>query len=662
MERRPAGPPVRDGVSDGRAADRAEGRRASLSAPIEHYGFVGNLRSCALVGLDGSVDWLCLPRFDSDACFAALLGGPEHGRWRLAPTGPVRRIERRYLPGTAMLETVYETEEGRACVTDFMPLGPAGEADPHTGELVRVVQGLEGRVAFEMELVLRFGYGRTVPWVRRRDYGLRAVAGPDAVELVTPVALHGEEMTTRADFAVEAGRRVPFTLAYHPSTEEPRFVDDSKVVLERTAAWWRDWSARCSLPETTPAAWREAVERSLITLKAMTYEPTGGLVAAPTTSLPEQLGGERNWDYRYCWIRDATLTLYALVNSGYFEEAGAFRNWLLRAAAGDPRQLQIMYGVGGERRLTEVELPWLPGYAGSRPVRIGNGAHGQLQLDVFGELMDALHLARKSHLGTYRAAWRLQCVLLEQLSELWREPDEGIWEVRGGRRHFTYSKIMAWVAFDRGIKAVEHFGLQGPVEAWRRTRDAIREDVLARGYDAGRNTLVQAYGGSALDASLLLAAEVGFLAPDDPRFRGTVEAIERELLHEGFLLRYRPEQADDGLPGGEGTFLVCSFWLVDAYVLLGRLDEAVALFERLLAVRSDLGLLAEEYDPRLGRQLGNFPQAFSHVGLVNSAHNLLRARGPARQRANHGEAPSADDSEAGTEAGAEPGETGLDRA
>lgn len=623
------------------------------SRPLEHYGFIGNLRSCALVGRDGSIDWLCLPRFDSDACFAALLGGPEHGRWKIAPRREVLRIERRYLPGTPILETTFETAGGRVSVTDFMPLGAGDETDSRTGEVIRVVRGLEGRVEMAMELILRFGYGHTVPWVRRRDYGLRAVAGPDAVELVTPAALHGEDKTTCADFVLETGDSLPFTLAYHSSIEEPRFVDDRRVVLERTAGWWRDWSGRCSLPETAPEAWREAVERSLITLKAMTYAPTGGLVAAPTTSLPEQLGGSRNWDYRFCWIRDATLTLYALVNSGYFEEAGAFRNWLLRAAAGDPSQLQIMYGLGGERRLTEVELPWLPGYADSLPVRIGNGAHDQLQLDVFGELMDALHLARRSHLGAYKAAWRLQRALLEQLQALWREPDEGIWEVRGGRRHFTYSKIMCWVAFDRGIRAVEEFAFEGPVESWRATREEIRADVLAHGYDGERNTLVQSYGGRALDASLLLAAEVGFLEADDPIFRGTVEAIEGELLQDGFLLRYRTGQTEDGLPGDEATFLVCSFWLVDAYVLLGRTEDAVALFERLLAVRNDLGLLAEEYDPVAGRQLGNFPQAFSHVGLVNSAHNLLRARGPARQRANHGGTPSAE------ETGTQPGEHGL---
>lgn len=609
--------------------------------PIEDYGFIGNMATCALVGRDGSIDWLCLPRFDSDACFAALLGTPEHGRWLLGAAGEIVSTSRRYVPGTAVLETTYETADGIATVIDFMPL----DLDGDTVELVRLVRGVAGRVEMTMELALRFGYGRAVPWVRRRDYGLHAVAGPDAVELVTPVALHGENMTTHATFAVAEGATIPFTLAYHPALSEPRFVDDRGLTLERTISWWRDWSGRCKLPEDTPAHWHDAVVRSLITLKAMTYVPSGGIVAAPTTSLPEEIGGTRNWDYRFCWIRDATLTLYALINAGYFDEAQAFREWLLRAAAGHPRQLQIMYGLAGERRLTEVELDWLPGYEDSRPVRIGNGAHDQLQLDVYGELMDALHAARRSHLGAYEPAWRMQCVLLEILEGLWLQPDEGIWEVRGGRRHFTYSKLMSWVAFDRGVRAVEEYALEGPVERWRGVREAIRADILANGYDPGQNAFVQSYGAPALDASLLLIAGTGFIEADDPRFRGTVEAIERGLMEDGFVLRYRPEDADDGLPGGEGTFLVCSFWLVDAYVQLGRRDDAVALFERLLAVRNDLGLLAEEYDPRARRQLGNFPQAFSHVGLVNSAHNLMRAAGPSEQRASHEEPPRADDGE-----------------
>jgi GH15 family glucan-1,4-alpha-glucosidase len=606
-----------------------------MSQPIEDYGFIGNMLSCALVGRDGSIDWLCLPRFDSDACFAALLGSAENGRWQIAPKEKVQRTKRRYLPGTAILETTFETEDGAASVTDFLPLCPSGE----TVELIRLVQGITGRITMTMEFTLRFGYGRTVPWVRRRDYGLRAVSGPDTLDLVTPVALRGENMKTFAEFAVAAGQSVPFTLAYHPSNASPRFIDDRQVLLESTAAWWREWSERCTMPESMPANWKHAVTRSLITLKAMTFEPTGGLVAAPTTSLPEQIGGARNWDYRFCWIRDATMTLYALLNSGYFEEAGAFREWLCRAAAGHPEQMQIMYGLAGERRLTEIELPWLPGYADSRPVRIGNAAHEQLQFDIYGELMDALYAARRCRLGPHDAAWQLQCVLLKNLERIWREPDEGIWEVRGGRRQFTYSKFMAWVAFDRGIKAVEEFGLEAPVVRWRQVRDEIRREVLAKGYDASRNTFVQHYGGRSLDAALLLMAEVGFLRPDDSAFRGTVAAIEKELMEDGLVLRYRPEQTDDGLPGHEGNFLVCSFWLVDAYVLLKRYDDAAALFERLLTVRNDLGLLAEEYDPRGRRQLGNFPQAFSHVGLINAAHNLAHAGGPANQRASREKAP-----------------------
>jgi GH15 family glucan-1,4-alpha-glucosidase len=605
-----------------------------MSKRIEDYGLIGNMVSCALVGRDGSIDWLCLPRFDSDACFAALLGTPEHGRWLIAPKGEVRSTSRRYLPNTAILETTFETANGIASVTDFMPLSL--KQGDETVEVIRIVRGVKGRIEMRMELILRFGYGETVPWVRRRDYGIHAVAGPDAVELLTPVSLHGENMTTCADFTVGEGQYVPFTLAYHPSQIEPCFIGDRQIALARTADWWREWSSRCcNLGSSVPPEWKDAVIRSLITLKAMTFQPSGGLVAAPTTSLPEQIGGTRNWDYRFCWIRDATLTLYAFLNSGYFEEARAFREWLLRAAAGHPEQMQIMYGVGGERRLTETELPWLPGYEGSRPVRVGNAAHEQMQLDVYGELMDSAHAGRRSHLGTSHSSWRFQCTLLQNLERIWREPDEGIWEIRSERRHFTYSKMMCWVAFDRGVKGVEQFGLEGAVDKWRQVRDEIRSDVLANGYDPERNTFVQSYGDKSLDASLLLMGETGFLKPEDPRFRGTVEAIERELMEEGFVLRYRSEQANDGLTGEEATFLVCSFWLVDAYTLLNRHDDAVALFERLLSVRNDLGLLAEEYDPVARRQLGNFPQAFSHVGLVNAAHNLLKTNnGPAKQRAD----------------------------
>ncbi|MCW5770117.1 MAG: glycoside hydrolase family 15 protein [Rhodospirillaceae bacterium] len=613
-----------------------------MTRPIEDYGFIGNMVSCALVGRDGSIDWLCLPRFDSDACFAALLGTPENGRWQIAPRGDpprggARRTTRRYLPGTAILETRFETETGIATVTDFMPFTD----DERMVDLIRIVRGEKGRVEFEMELALRFGYGFTVPWLRRRDYGFRAIAGPDAVDLATPAPLRGENLTTTSRFAVAEGESVPFTLAYHPSGADPRFVDDRDVLLERTAGWWRNWTSRRTRLDGAPKAWDEAVERSLITLKALSFQPTGALMAAATTSLPEEIGGTRNWDYRFCWLRDATRTLYALLDSDYVEEADAFREWLLRAAAGHPEQIQIMYGLAGERRISEAEVPWLAGYEGSKPVRIGNAAHRQLQLDVYGELMDALHAARRSGLGPYRAAWRLQRLLLKNLETIWRRPDAGIWEVRGEPQHFTYSKIMCWVAFDRGVKAAEHEDFDGEAESWRRVRDEIRAEILARGFDARRNCFVQHYDGRGLDAALLLMAEVGFLPPDDPRFRGTVEAIEHDLLVDGFVRRYGQGAASDGMSGEEGAFLACGYWLCDAYTLLGRRDDAVALFERLLAVRNDLGLLAEEYSPRIGRQLGNFPQAFSHVGLVNSAYCLLRGQGTA-QRAGRGDLPPAD--------------------
>ena len=610
-----------------------------MSKPIEDYGFVGNMLSGALIARDGSMDWLCLPRFDSDACFAALLGTPEHGYWRICPAGETRSTSRRYLPHTLILETTFETQEGVAALVDFMPLSE----DPEKVDVIRLVRGVSGRVTMRMELALRFGYGRTIPWVRRRDYGINAVSGSDAVELVTPVPLHGEDMRSVAEFDVSEGDVVPFTLAYHPQHRQPRFIDDAGIRLERTAAWWREWSRVCQLSGFEDPVWGDAVERSLITLKALSYQPSGGIIAALTTSLPEEIGGIRNWDYRYCWIRDATLTLYALTNAGHFDEAGAFREWMLRASAGSPEQMQIMYGVSGERRLTEIELPWLPGYENSRPVRIGNGAYDQVQIDVFGELMDALHTARKSQLGPDADAWRVQKAMLSRLERLWREPDEGIWEVRGGRKHFVHSKVMAWVAFDRAIKAVEQFGLEGPVEKWRAIRDEIHAEVLERGFDAARSTFVQHYDGAALDASLLLIAEVGFLPPEDARFRGTVEAIERELVENGLVLRYRSTETDDGLAGEEGTFLVCSFWLADAYSMCGRREDAEALFERLLSLRNDVGLLAEEYQPRLQRQLGNFPQAFSHIGLINTAYNLRRIRGPAHQRADLGTSPRVDD-------------------
>ncbi|HEX7079548.1 MAG TPA: glycoside hydrolase family 15 protein [Gammaproteobacteria bacterium] len=600
---------------------------STTSKPLEDYGLIGNMVSAALVARDGSIDWLCLPHFDSAACFAALLGGPEHGRWQIAPAQPGFRTSRRYLPGTAVLETCFETDAGAVSLTDFMPL----TEDEGKVDVVRIVRGLHGEMTLGMELVLRFNHGQAVPWVRRRDYGMSAVAGPDAIELHTNVPLEGRDMKTLASFTVREGESVPFKLSYHPSHRTPHFVPDHQESLETTVSAWREWSKRCRF-ECSDSGWCDAVTRSLITLKLLTFQPTGGIVAAPTTSLPETIGGERNWDYRYCWIRDSTLTLYALLNAGYREEAGAWRRWLLRAAAGHPEQLHIMFGIAGERWLPENVVPWLPGYENSRPVRIGNRAVEQRQLDVYGELMDVLHAAREADLSPLDEAWRMQKVLLRHVEKVWCELDHGIWEVRGPQRAFTHSRMMCWVAFDRAVKSCERFGLSGSVERWRAVRDEIRDDILQNGYDARRNTFVQHYGGEALDASLLLMPQVGFLPADDPRFVGTVAAIERELMEDGFVLRYSTEQVDDGVGGKEGAFLACSFWLADAYAMLGRLDDASALFQRLLDVRNDLGLLAEEYDPVAKRLLGNFPQGFSHVGLVNTAFNLVEMHGPAQQR------------------------------
>jgi GH15 family glucan-1,4-alpha-glucosidase len=599
---------------------------------IEDYALIGDCETAALVGRDGSIDWLCWPRFDSDACFAALLGAPEHGRWLVAPAeGTVREVARRYRGDTLVLETRFETEGGAVTLVDFMP--PRGTAS----DIVRLVVGERGRVAMRTELVVRFGYGAAVPWVTRAvDRGvttLVAIAGPDMVVLRTPVALRGRRLATAGSFEVAAGETVPFVLTYKSSHLPPPDAVDPVTALAETEAFWGEWAGRC---RATDGEWSDAVTRSLVTLKALTYAPTGGIVAAPTTSLPEQLGGGRNWDYRFCWLRDATLTLLAFMNAGYYDEARAWRDWLLRAVAGAPAQTQIMYGIAGERRLTEWEVPWLPGYEGAKPVRIGNGAHGQLQLDVYGEVMDALHQARRGGLPQNEAAWALQRALLDHLETVWERPDEGIWEVRGLPRHFTYSKVMAWVAFDRAVKDVEDLGLEGPVERWRELRERVRADVCANGYDEGLGSFVQSYGSRELDASLLLLPTVGFLEASDPRFRGTVEAIERTLLVDGFVLRYDTGAADDGLPAGEGAFLACSFWLADAYLLLGREDDARRLFGRLLALRNDVGLLAEEYDSRAGRLVGNFPQAFSHIALVDTAHNLGRGRaGPADQRAEH---------------------------
>ncbi len=593
---------------------------------IEDYALIGDCETAALVGRDGSLDWLCWPRFDSDACFAALLGDPGHGRWLIAPRDETARASRRYRTNTLVLETQFESHEGVATVSDFMPLRDA------RSDIVRLVKGERGHVTMCMELVIRFGYGAAVPWVTRLDDGtLRAIAGPDMLVLRTPVAHHGEGLKTVAEFTVAAGETVPFVLSYRPSHLEPPRPLDPMAALTATETYWTEWARTCR-----PAGeWTEPVIRSLITLKALTYAPTGGLVAAPTTSLPEQLGGARNWDYRFCWLRDATLTLLALMNAGYFDEARSWRDWLLRAAAGSPQQIQIMYGIAGERRLTEWEVTWLPGYEGAKPVRIGNAAHRQLQLDVFGEVMDALHQGRRGGLAASESGWALQQALLVHLEKIWREPDEGLWEVRGRPEHFTYSKVMAWVAFDRMIKSAEAFHLPGPIDRWKEIRAEICDEVCLRGFDRELGSFVRSYGSKELDASLLLLPAIGFLPPHDQRMRGTIDAVERQLMVDGFVLRYDTTRTDDGLPPGEGAFLACSFWLADAYVLLGRRDDAYRLFRRLLSLRNDVGLLSEQYDPARRRLVGNFPQAFSHVALVNTAANLSRAVKPAEQRADH---------------------------
>jgi len=597
-----------------------------MPSRIADYALIGDCETAALVGRDGSIDWLCWPRFDSDACFAALLGTPENGRCLLAPSDSKAQSSRRYIPDTLILETRLETESGAVTVLDFMP--PRGS----NSDIVRLVIGERGRVEMRFELVIRFGYGSVVPWVTRLDDGtLRAIAGPDMLLLHTPVATHGENMKTVADFVVNAGDEVPFVITYANSHLPPPAAPNALSALEDTRAFWKEWTATCRNKAHCPPG----VVRSLITLKALTYAPTGGMVAAPTTSLPEQLGGSRNWDYRFCWLRDATLTLLALMNAGYYDEAHAWREWLLRAVAGRPQQSQIMYGIAGERRLSEWEIPWLAGFFGAKPVRIGNGAHAQLQLDIYGEVMDALHQARRGGIAASESGWALQLAFLDHLATIWREPDESIWEIRGPRRHFVYSKVMAWVAFDRAIKSAEGFNLKGPLSSWRDLRAEIHEEVCHRGYDAQMGSFVQSYGSKEVDASLLLLPVVGFLPPSDPRIHGTVAAIELDLMVDGFVRRYDTSRVDDGLPPGEGAFLACSFWLVDAYALTGRVSEAHALYERLLALRNDVGLLSEEYDPVAGELVGNFPQAFSHIALVNSAFNLNRIDKPAEQRAEH---------------------------
>jgi GH15 family glucan-1,4-alpha-glucosidase len=594
-----------------------------MPARIEDYALLGDTHAAALVSREGSIDWLCLPRFDSGACFAALLGDERHGRWKIAPAAAVRGTRRRYREGTLVLDTEFATDSGAVRVTDCMP---PRETRP---DVVRVVEGLRGEVPMRMELEIRFDYGSIVPWVRRTDGALRAVGGPDALELRSGVPTRGRGMATEAEFVVRAGERVPFVLSWHWSHEPPPRAIEAGAAIEDTCAWWREWSRRCR----HSGPWREAVSGSLVVLKALTYRPTGGIVAAATTSLPEKVGGTRNWDYRYCWLRDATFTLYALLGNGYLDEAREWRDWLLRAVAGSAQGLQIMYGVAGERRLPELELGWLPGYEGSAPVRVGNAAVEQRQLDVFGELMDVMYLARREGLPPDRWSWALQSNLLQFLEEAWREPDEGIWEMRGPRRHFVHSKVMAWVAFDRAVRSIEALGLEGPVGRWRAARDAVHDEVCRRGFDPRRGAFTQAYGSANLDASLLMMPLVGFLPADDPRVAGTVRAIERELLVDGLVLRYRTEETEDGLPPGEGAFLPCSFWLADVQALGGRAAEARELFERLLDLRNDVGLLSEEYDPRARRMLGNFPQAFSHVGLINTASNLTpSARHPASER------------------------------
>ena len=586
---------------------------------IEDYGLIGDLQTAALVGLNGSIDWLCFPRFDSGSCFSALLGDEWDGRWLLAPDCPVLSVERRYRERTLVHELDFHCETGSVRVIDFMP--PRGQ-EP---DVVRIVEGIEGSVPMRMEFVVRFEYGSIVPWVRRVEEQTRiAIAGPDAVSLRTRVPMRGENLRTVAEFTVAAGEREPFVLTWYPShLELPRAID-AEHALEQTCLFWREWLDNSSYA----GRWEEAVTRSLMVLKALTYEPTGGIVAAPTTSLPEQIGGVRNWDYRYCWLRDATFALDALLESGFEDEARAWRTWLLRAVAGDPDDLQIMYGPAGERRLPERDLPWLAGYEGSKPVRVGNGASDQFQLDVYGEVMDVLHQARRHEIEPDEESWALERVLLANLERRWQEPDEGIWEVRGPRRHFTHSKVMAWVAMDRAVKAVEDFGRQGDVERWRRVRDEIHAEVLERGYDDELGSFVQSYDSKRLDASLLTIPLFGFLPPEDPRVRGTLEAVRRELLVDGFVQRYRHDEEVedvDGLPPGEGAFFLCSFWFVDNLVLLGELDEAKEMFERLLALRNDLGLLSEEYDPAAKRLVGNFPQAFSHIGLINTALLLEKA-------------------------------------
>jgi len=593
-----------------------------MPLPIEEYALIGDCHSAALVGSDGSIDWLCFPRFDSPACFAALLGTPEHGRWLISPAEPILRVERRYREGTLILETDFETASGSVRLIDCMP--------PWDGipGVMRIVEGLSGRVSMRLELILRFDYGSIVPWVRQTARGIRAIAGPDTIDCRSDVTLRGENLKTVADFAITEGQRTRFSLTWSSTfSPEPQEVPPEAALAE-TEARWQAWSSRC----TYQGPWREAVLRSLITLKAMTYSPTGGVVAAVTTSLPEHLGGVRNWDYRFCWLRDATFTLYALMGGGYMEEAEAWRAWLINAVAGTPSQIQIMYGIAGERRLSESHLNWLPGYENSQPVRVGNAAYNQHQLDVYGEVVDALHVARRAGLAPDENAWRVERELVRFLETDWRKPDEGIWEVRGPRRHFIHSKVMAWVALDRAVDAVEMYGLPGEAEKWRKLCEEIRTEVHTLGFNKKRNSFVQHYETDEPDASLLMLPLVGFIAADDPRMLGTVDYIQKRLMRDGFIDRYLSDSEIDGLPAGEGAFLLCTFWLADNFALQGRRSEARDVFERLLSLRNDVGLLSEEYDVNSNRLVGNFPQAFSHIGLINTARNLTDPAGPAEDR------------------------------
>jgi GH15 family glucan-1,4-alpha-glucosidase len=595
-----------------------------LSSRIEDYGLIGDCETAALVGRDGSIDWLCWPAFDSDACFSALLGTDKHGRWLIAPADEIIKTSRRYRGDTLILETRFETASGVIDLIDFMP--PRGSAS----DVVRLVRGVSGRVKLRMELVIRFGFGTDIPWVKKADEGsLLAICGPDMTVLRTPVETRGEDLTTVADFDVGEGETVPFVLTYGPShLPVPKSIDPAQA-LQDTEEFWTEWSGRCTYKGDS----RDLVMRSLITLKALTYGPTGGIVAAPTTSLPEKLGGARNWDYRFCWLRDATFTLLALMNSGYTEEALCWHNWLLRAVAGAPAHMQIMYGIMGQRRLLEWEADWLPGYEGALPVRVGNAAHAQLQLDVYGELIDAFHQSRVAKLELDETSWDLECVVLDHLAEIWNQPDHGVWERRGDGQHYVSSKVMTWVAFDRGIKSAEKFGFKAPLDRWRTLRDTIHRDVCEKGFNREQNAFVESYGSQLLDASILLLPSVGFLPASDPRVCGTLEAIEKYMMRDGFVLRHDPREISEEKQPIEGAFLACSLWLADAYVLAGEFAKAQALFDRVVGVANDLGLLAEEFDSGVGRQTGNFPQALTHIALINTAHNLSDAKKPVEKPA-----------------------------